>query len=95
MTPVKYCPRHARVGGHPGPSLEEWSYKNLPLKEARQVGIYAARRVAGGDLKTVARRFGLGYTAVSRRVGTVANRLRNDPRLRSQVEKIYKGKVKT
>lgn len=49
--------------------------------EARQVGIYAARRVAGGDLKTVARRFGLGYTAVSRRVGTVANRLRNDPRL--------------
>jgi len=63
--------------------------------EARQVGIYAARRVAGGDLRTVARRFGLGYSAVSRRVSAVSSRLRRDPRLRRQVEKLFKGKVKT
>ena len=78
-----------------GPRVADLVQPTRRPSEARQVGIYAARRVAGGDLKTVARRFGLGYTAVSRRVGTVANRLRNDPRLRSQVEKIYKGKVKT
>ena len=41
--------------------------------EARQVGIYAARRVVGGDLRTVARRFGLGYTAVASRTQTAAH----------------------
>ncbi|MBI3302448.1 MAG: hypothetical protein HYZ72_10300 [Deltaproteobacteria bacterium] len=62
--------------------------------EARQVGIYVARRVAGADLKTIAQHFGLGYTGVSRRVGIVADRLRHDPRFRAQVERILNAKVK-
>ncbi len=83
-----------RVAQVYGQQVEDLVKPTRRPSEARQVGICAARRVAGGDLKTVARRFGLGYTAVSRRVGTVAQRLRNDPRLRSQVDKLYKDKVK-
>ena len=78
-----------------GQKVEDLVQPTRRPSEARQVGIYAARRVAGGDLRTVARRFGLGYTAVSRRVSAVVSRLRRDPRLRSQVEKLFKGKVKT
>lgn len=88
-------PHSRQVAQAYGQRVEDLVKPTRRPSEARQVGIYAARRVAGGDLKTVARRFGLGYTAVSRRVGIVANRLRNNPRLRSQVEKLYKGKVKT
>jgi chromosomal replication initiation ATPase DnaA len=78
-----------------GQSVDDLVKPTRRPSEARQVGIYAARRVAGGDLKTVALRFGMGYTAVSRRVGAVVSRLRRDPRFRNQVEKILKSKVKT
>lgn len=78
-----------------GQSVDDLAKPTHRPSEARQVGIYAARRVAGGDLKTVALRFGMGYTAVSRRVGAVVSRLRRDPRFQNQVEKILKGKVKT
>jgi chromosomal replication initiation ATPase DnaA len=84
-----------RVAQVYGQRIEDVLKPTRRPSEARQVGIYAARRVAGAELKTVALHFGLGYTAVSRRVGTVAHRLRNDPRLRSRVEKLYKDKVKT
>ena len=78
-----------------GQKVEDLVQPTRRPSEARQVGLYAARRVAGGDLKTVARRFGLGYTAVSRRVSAVGRRLRGDSRLRSRVEKVLQGKVKT
>jgi chromosomal replication initiation ATPase DnaA len=42
--------------------------------EARQVAIYLARRVAGLELKAIAKQFGLSYTGVSRRVSAVDRR---------------------
>jgi len=78
-----------------GQKVEDLVQPTRRPSEARQVGLYAARRMAGEDLRTVARRFGLGYTAVSRRVNAVGRRLQRDPRLRSQIEKLLKGKVKT
>lgn len=63
--------------------------------EARQVGIYLARRGAGAPLNAIAKRFGIGYTGVSRRVGAVAKRLGEDERLRRRIEEIINAKVKT
>ena len=67
-----------------GQTVEDLGRPIRRPSEARQVGIYVARRVAGGDLRTVARRFGLRYTAVSRQVSAVVSRLRGDPRLRQR-----------
>lgn len=63
--------------------------------EARQVAVYALRRQAGLALTTIAQCMGLGYTAVSRRVSAVAERLTRDRRFRHRVSKILDGKVKT
>ncbi len=63
--------------------------------EARQVGLYVARRVVGLVLKEIARRFGLGYTGVSRRVSAVEERLVEDVPFRKRVEAIINAKVKT
>jgi len=63
--------------------------------EARQVALFAARRMAGLELKAIAVRFGLSYTGVSRRVGELARRLAEDPALRARIEKLPIVKVKT
>lgn len=53
--------------------------------EARQVAVYAARRIAGSDLQTIGRYFGLSYPAVSRRVHAIKAALQHDARLRKRV----------
>jgi chromosomal replication initiation ATPase DnaA len=65
--------------------------------EARQVALYAARRLAGADLGVVAQRFGLSYAGVSRRVSAVEARLAHEPRWRTRVTELLDGdgKVKT
>lgn len=63
--------------------------------EARQVAIYLARRVAGLDLKAVAKTFGMGYTGVSRRVSEVARRIEEDKALGKRIRGILDANVKT
>lgn len=63
--------------------------------EARQVAIYFARRVAGLDLKEIAKKFGVGYTSVSRRVTEIAKRIEMDKPLGKRIRKIVDGNVKT
>jgi hypothetical protein len=78
-----------------GETVNELTARTRRPSEARQVGIYLARRVVGTDLKTIAQRFGVGYTTVSRRVGAVAKRIDIDKRLSGRVNAILDGKVKT
>lgn len=61
--------------------------------EARQVAIYLARRVARLSIKAIAERFDMRYTAASRRVAAIAERLAHDPQFRTRVEAGLGGKV--
>ena len=66
--------------------------------EARQVAVYAARRIAGSDLLTIGRYFGLSYPAVSRRIQAIETRLQHDGSLRKQIAGVLgttDAKVKT
>lgn len=63
--------------------------------EARQVGLYLARREAGLGLREIGERFGMGYTGVSRRVGAIEKRLKTDAQLRARVEAVLNANVKT
>ncbi len=63
--------------------------------EARQVAFYGLRRWAGEGLNAIARRMGVSYSAVSRRVSAVAQRLIKDRSFRTRVEKLSDVKVKT
>jgi len=63
--------------------------------EARQVALYGLRRWAGEGLNAIARRMGFSYSAVSRRVSAVAQRLVKDQRFRQRVERLSDVKVKT
>ncbi len=85
-------PHVARVYGQ---EVGEGERRRHRPSEARQVAIYAARRLAGEELRALGHRFGLGYTTVSRRVGAVARRMEHDPRFRRKVERILTSKVKT
>lgn len=78
-----------------GESVEEVVQPTRRPSEARQVAIYSARRVAGLELKAIAKLFGMGYTGVSRRVSEVAKRMENDKRFRKKIHEILDGKVKT
>jgi REP element-mobilizing transposase RayT len=63
--------------------------------EARQVALYGLRRWAGEALPAIARRMGIGYSAVSRRVSAVAQRLAEDRGLRARLAALSDDKVKT
>lgn len=63
--------------------------------EARQVALYGLRRWAGESLPAVARRMGMTYSAVSRRVSAVAQRLVKARSFRTRVENVSDVKVKT
>ena len=63
--------------------------------EARQVALYGLRRWAGDGLTAIARRMGVSYSAVSRRVSAVAQRLATDSRFRKHVEAVSNVKIKT
>ncbi len=63
--------------------------------EARQVALYGMRREAGQGLSVIARRMGLRYGSVSRRVHAVARRLSTDRRFRRQVELALSVKSET
>jgi REP element-mobilizing transposase RayT len=63
--------------------------------EGRQVAIYLARRVAGLELKAIAKQFGLSYTGVSRRVSAVARWMEEDKIFRNKINNFLDVKVKT
>ncbi len=63
--------------------------------EARLVALYGLCRWAGEGLSAIARLKGVSYSAVSRRVTAVAQRLREDPQFRSRVERVADVKLKT
>jgi hypothetical protein len=64
-----------RVAGVYGVRVEEIVKPTRRPSEARQIGLYVSRRVAGLGLKAIGERFEMGYTGVSRRVGAVEERL--------------------
>ncbi len=63
--------------------------------EARQVALYGLRREAGQGLQGIARRMGLSYGGVSRRVQAVAGRRTTDRRFCQRVDSALGVKVKT
>ncbi len=63
--------------------------------EARQVALYGLRREAGQGLPGIARRMGLSYGGVSRRVQALAGRRTTDRRFRQRVDSALGVKVKT
>ena len=63
--------------------------------EARQVGLYGLRRWAGQTLPAIARRMGMTYSAVSRRVSAVERRLAVDHSWRERIARLSVVKDKT
>lgn len=63
--------------------------------EARQVALYGLRRWAGEALPAIARRMGVSYSAVSRRVSAVARWQGEERRFRERLARLSDGKVKT
>ena len=84
-----------RVARAYGKKADEMIKPTRRPSEARQVAIYLARRVAGLDLKAVAKTFGMGYTGVSRRVSGVARRIEEDKSLGKRIREILDANVKT
>lgn len=83
--------------GYGRSEAEVRQYMKRP-SEARQVAVYAARRIAGSDLQAIAHYFGLSYSAVSRRVQAVATRLREEAQFRKRVDRVLEtleAEVKT
>ncbi len=81
-----------------GQSEAELRQQTRRPSNARQVAVYAARRIAGSDLQTIGRYFGLSYSAVSRRVQAVESALQHDASFRRQIKSILGAtnvKVKT
>ena len=74
-----------------GQSAAEIRRRTRRPSEARQVAVYAVRRIAGSDLQTIGRYFGLSYPAVSRRVQAVETTLQHDMSFRKRVEGILKA----
>jgi len=63
--------------------------------EARQVALSGLGWWAEEELTAIARRMGVSYSAVSRRVTAVTQRLREDPQFRTRVERVIDVKLKT
>ena len=76
------------VAGHYGCTVDDLLRTTRRPSESRQVALYLLRRVAGLQLKVIAKRFGIGYTGVSRRVSDIARRLEEEPGLRKRVDAI-------
>ena len=60
--------------------------------DARQVGVYLARREAGLALKTIGAQFGMSDAGVSRRVGAVATRMSEDAGFRAKLVRVQSGR---
>ena len=78
-----------------GVGLKELVQPTRRPSEARQVVLYGLRRWAGESLPAIARRMGLTYTAVSRRVSAVERQLAENRRWRARVATLSDVKVKT
>lgn len=85
----------ARVAEEFGVSLNELVRPTRRPSEAREVAFYGLRRWAGERLSEVARRMGVTYSAVSRRVSAVERRLAEDRRWRERLATFLVVKVKT
>ena len=77
-----------RVAWAYGEEVDEVVQPTRRPSEARQVAIYLARRGARLKLKEIAKKFGMGYTGVSRRVNEVARRMQEDRRLAKRINEI-------
>ena len=84
-----------RVAQAYGVSLADLVRPTRRPSEARQVALYGLRRWAGEALPAIARRMGLTYSAVSRRVHTVERRLAADRRWEARLAELSDVKVKT
>ena len=84
-----------RVASHYGVAPADLVTSTRRPSEARQVALYGLRWWAGEGLTAIARRMGVSYSAVSRRVTAVAERLREDPQFRRRVERVVDVKLKT
>ncbi len=84
-----------RVAQHYGVRVADLVRPTRRPSEARQVALYGLRRWAGEALPAIARRMGVGYSAVSRRVSAVARRLTEDRRWRARLADLSDGKIKT
>jgi REP element-mobilizing transposase RayT len=84
-----------RVAQRYGVGLPELVRPTRRPSEARAVAFYGLRRWAGESLPAVARRMGVTYSAVSRRVSAVERRLAEDRRWRARLAMLPVVKVKT
>src|SRR5688572_30626678 len=84
-----------RVAQAYGVRVEDLVRPTRRPSEARQVALYGLRRWAGEALPAIARRMGIGYSAVSRRVSALAQRLAEDRSLRARLAALSDDKVKT
>ncbi len=85
----------AKVAKGYGEKKEEILRPTRRPSEARQVIIYLARRVAGLELKAIAKQFGLSHTGVSRRASSVAKRMEEDRIFKAKINDLLDVKVKT
>jgi chromosomal replication initiation ATPase DnaA len=83
------------VAAHYGVPVADLVRPTRRPSEARQVALYGLRRWAGESLPAIARRMGLTYSAVSRRVSLVERRLAADRRWRARLADLSDVKVKT
>jgi chromosomal replication initiation ATPase DnaA len=84
-----------QVAQHYGVRVADLVRPTRRPSEARQVALYGLRRWAGEALAAIARRLGLTYSAVSRRVRTVERRLATDRRWGARLAELSDVKVKT
>jgi REP element-mobilizing transposase RayT len=76
-----------RIAAVYGVQREELVRPTRRPSEARQAAIYLLRQEAGLGLNEIARQFGIGYSAVSHRIGAFKGRLREDRYLRDRLLK--------
>jgi REP element-mobilizing transposase RayT len=84
-----------RVAQHYGLRVADLVQPTRRPTEARQVALYGLRRWAGESLPMIARRMGITYSAISRRVSAVEQRLTEDHGWAASLSNLSNGKVKT
>lgn len=82
-----------QVGARYGVRVTDLVRPTRRPSEARQVALYGLRRWAGESLPAIARRMGVTYSAVSRRVSAVERRLAKDRRWAASLAKLSEVKV--
>ncbi|MER3423143.1 MAG: hypothetical protein C4293_07835 [Nitrospiraceae bacterium] len=82
-----------RVAHSYGVGVAELCRPTRRPSEARQVAIYGLRRWAGLGLSAIGHQMGLSYSAVSRRVSAVVQRLRAERRFRGRLARLAESQA--